>query len=289
MSYESVVLADSPTFYWKMENAAGNDTDQIASKTLTAGGGVTVNQAGNGSTWTGLASDKCWSFSGATAGAQTSALDLSATQIITVEYLGNWTTFANDDALALEFSANYNSNTGGFIVNPDDSGHAKFEVASNGAGITSATFTRGSNATWHHYLFVMDTTTQNIKTYVDGADQTPTVVQGGSATNFGNYVLNVMCRNSTSLLGAGKMSQLAIYSSDKSARAAAHFAALTASAAPVADFTGTPLTITSGQTVTFTDASTNTPTSWLYEKNDGSGWVNFSGTPTAQNPTETFT
>ncbi len=58
--------------------------------------------------------------------------------------------------------------------------------------------------------------------------------------------------------------------------------------APVADFTGTPLTGTAPLSVAFTDASTNTPTSWLWEKNDGSGWVNFAGTPTAQNPTESF-
>lgn len=57
---------------------------------------------------------------------------------------------------------------------------------------------------------------------------------------------------------------------------------------PVADFTGTPLTGVAPLSVAFTDASANTPTSWSWEKNDGSGWVNFAGTPTAQNPTESF-
>lgn len=55
---------------------------------------------------------------------------------------------------------------------------------------------------------------------------------------------------------------------------------------PVAEFSGTPLTGTDPLTVTFTDASTNTPTSWAWEKNDGSGWVDFEGTPTVQNPDE---
>ena len=59
-------------------------------------------------------------------------------------------------------------------------------------------------------------------------------------------------------------------------------------AAPVADFTGTPLSGAASLSVAFTDSSTNTPTSWLWEKNDGSGWVNFAGSPTAQNPTESF-
>jgi PKD repeat protein len=58
--------------------------------------------------------------------------------------------------------------------------------------------------------------------------------------------------------------------------------------APVADFSGTPTSGTAPLSVAFTDLSTNTPTSWLWEKNDGSGWSNFDTTPTAQNPTEDF-
>ncbi len=57
---------------------------------------------------------------------------------------------------------------------------------------------------------------------------------------------------------------------------------------PAASFTMTPLTGSAPLSSTGTDASSNTPTSWLWEKNDGSGYVNFSGTPTAQNPTESF-
>lgn len=59
--------------------------------------------------------------------------------------------------------------------------------------------------------------------------------------------------------------------------------------APVADFTGTPTTGTAPLSVAFTYAGTGgTPTSYLWEKNSGSGWGNFSSTPTAQNPTESF-
>lgn len=58
--------------------------------------------------------------------------------------------------------------------------------------------------------------------------------------------------------------------------------------APVADFTGTPTSGSSPLEVVFTDESSGSPTSWLWEKNDSGGWVEFDGTPTEQNPTETF-
>lgn len=55
---------------------------------------------------------------------------------------------------------------------------------------------------------------------------------------------------------------------------------------PVADFTGTPLSGTTPLSVVLTDASTNTPTSWLWETNlDGAGWVTRG---TSQNPTISF-
>jgi hypothetical protein len=57
-------------------------------------------------------------------------------------------------------------------------------------------------------------------------------------------------------------------------------------AAPTADFSGTPLTGTTPLSVTFTDASTDSPTSWLWERDNGSGWATFS---TSQNPTASFT
>lgn len=57
---------------------------------------------------------------------------------------------------------------------------------------------------------------------------------------------------------------------------------------PVAAFSGTPLSGLAPLSVAFTDASTNTPTSWLWERSsDGGGnWATFS---TSQNPTAEFT
>jgi len=51
---------------------------------------------------------------------------------------------------------------------------------------------------------------------------------------------------------------------------------------PVASFTGTPLTGTAPLTVTFTDSSTNSPTSWAWTFGDG-------GTSTVRNPSHQYT
>jgi PKD repeat protein len=62
----------------------------------------------------------------------------------------------------------------------------------------------------------------------------------------------------------------------------AYLTVTAAPVAPVAAFSADDTTPAVGATVTFTDESTNTPTSWLWEKDVGAGFVTFS---TAQNPT----
>ncbi len=60
--------------------------------------------------------------------------------------------------------------------------------------------------------------------------------------------------------------------------------------APVANFSASATTVTTGSTVTFTDLSTNTPTSWAWSITPASGWSFAGGTSaSSQNPQVTFT
>jgi hypothetical protein len=301
MSYQSIVAAESGLLhYWKMENPSGDDTDVVGGVEPIHGtpGGVTIGAAPSfPGGWTGLGSITCWSFAGATGGGYTNNnLPSLAVGALTVEFLANWTTNNNtDDHLLMELTPDFSVNNG-FIIDGNPGGltgdrFVGFALASGGSWTDQ--HAQPSAGTWHHHLYVFDRTNKVNKAYIDGSLQSLTA-NTHSAVTYGNFdtaVVYLMCRNITSLLGAGKMSQLAIYSGDKSSVAASHFAALSpGTTAPTADFTGTPLSGSSPLSVAFTDTSTNeggSPT-FHWEKNDGSGWQDFAGTPTAQNPTETF-
>jgi len=61
-------------------------------------------------------------------------------------------------------------------------------------------------------------------------------------------------------------------------------------AAPVADFSADNTTIETGEMVSFTDLSTNTPTSWAWSITPATGWVFTGGTSaSSQNPEVNFT
>lgn len=143
-------------------------------------------------------------------------VDLSAYNAIALSFRLYWDAFANDDDLAMEFSANYNSNAGGFIVDPN-SGDGSFGVGLSGnAGVSSVRFARPSGAAWHAYVINMDmglVTNELASVYVDGANQTITSRPSNfnNTANFGSYSLYAMSRAAASLFGAGRMADLAIY------------------------------------------------------------------------------
>jgi hypothetical protein len=111
------------------------------------------------------------------------SMNLGTTNQATVEWWMNWTTFASDDHLAWEYTANANSNTA-FHVNPNNSNTALFGAFEHGnAGGVLVAYTRPSAGAWHHYVAVFDLTLSSHQAYlyIDG-------VLGGGATPL--YVLD---------------------------------------------------------------------------------------------------
>lgn len=146
-----------------------------------------------------------------------SAIDLSATNKIAVQAWLWWDTFGNDDDLAIELGVGDES--GSFLVDPNHSVSTQFatwvlgDTANNGQY-----FTRPSNAAWHHYIFNYDLSAggsgaEVASVYLDGS----AVTFGGTAGtsdnggNFSNRTLYLMSRAGTSLFGAGRIAEVAVW------------------------------------------------------------------------------
>ena len=156
-AYSSRVLATAGLIdYWRMSDAAGTTLADVkggANATVVGGPEFGIASALPGS------SDTAVSFDGTTSAAQAS-LDLSTTNKLTLEFWMKWDAFANDDDLAFELTPNFNSNPGGFIVDPNAPEEGgKFGVGiGSGESRNTAYFARPSAGAWHHYALVMDTT-----------------------------------------------------------------------------------------------------------------------------------
>jgi hypothetical protein len=134
----------------------------------------------------------------------------------------NWTTFADDDRLAVEYSSNYNRNAGTFIIDPNSSApdRGRFDVGVNTTGSppaqTVAGFARPKAGVWNHIVATFDLSqtgaAQIPAVYVNGRAQSLTYrATAGVASNFTNHTLYLMSRAGSSLFGAGAMSDLAIF------------------------------------------------------------------------------
>jgi len=190
-------------------------------------------------------------------------MDLSGAKTLTVEFWMKWSSYANDDRLAMEFTPNFNSNSGGFLVDPDAS-DGTFSVALGiGGSRNISAFSRPSAGAWHHYAFVLDTTQSGATTitpYVDGqaVSYTKQGKSGTGAGNFANSTLYLMSRGGSSLFGNGTLGQLAIYNQALDVqRIQDHFASYGTNPRPKAALTITPNPAPLGKTVTF-DASGST-------------------------------
>ncbi len=258
-SYSARVLATAGLIdYWRLGESSGTtlaDSKGTAPATLTGGPSLGIGGAVAGD------GDTAVSFNGTNSAAQ-AALNLSTTSKLTLEFWMKWDGFANDDDLAFELTPNFNSNPGGFLVDPNAPEEGgKFGVGiGSGESRNTSYFTRPSAGAWHHYALVMDTTAaaaDQIKPYVDGQPVPYVKTRSGTgAGNFANSSLYFMSRAAGALFGAGDLDEVALYNRALPATTIAqHFGGN--SQAPVAAFNATPNPAQAGQLVGF-DGSTST-------------------------------
>ena len=203
---------------WHMADSAANTT--IKESTITGANG-TNNATTSSKTATGEIG-KALSYNGSTDGSF-AAINLSATNIATLSFWMKWTTNANDDDLAFEYTPNYNSNAGGFIAdwNSSSYGGGKFEAGMGKGNFTYWTdlFTRPSTGTWHLVHLVFNRSGPTNKVYVDGSLQTLTTGtrSASSMGNFSNSSLYFMSRAASALNAAGTLDEVRVSTIERSA------------------------------------------------------------------------
>jgi PKD repeat protein len=287
-TYSSRVLATAGlTNYWRMGEASGStlaDSKGTAPATLTGATGLGFEGAVAGD------ADTAARFNGTNSAAQ-AALNLSGTSTLTLEFWMKWNNFANDDDLAFEFTPNFNSNPGGFLVDPNAPEEGgKFAVGiGSGESRNTAYFTRPSAGQWHHYALVLDSTApaaEQIKPYVDGQPVPYVKTKSGTgAGNFANSSLHFMSRAASALFGAGDLDEVALYNRALPATTISqHFGGNSQS--PLAAFNAAPNPAQAGQLVNFDASASSDPDGTIakYEwdlDGNGSYETNTGTTPTA--------
>jgi hypothetical protein len=287
-SYPSRVLGTTGLLsYWRMGDSTGTTLiDSYGNSNATTVGGPALGSAGA----IGGDNDTAVSFDGVNDAAGAN-LSLSGTSKVTVEFWMKWNGYLNDDDLAMEYTPNFNSVAGGFLIDPNAPQEGgKFGV---GIGIGSSRnnvfFNRPSAGQWHHYAFVFDSAaaaSEEIKPYVDG-QPVPFVktASGTGAGNFANSSLNFMSRGAGSLFGAGSLDEVAIYTRAlDAATIAAHYAGNPQT--PTASFESSPNPAGIGQTVSFDGSGSTSPNGAIvkYEwdlDGNGSYETNTGASPTA--------
>ncbi len=226
-TYSAAILATPGlVHYYRLDESAGptiHDGKGTANGTVT-GGSFGLAGAIAGETDTALG------FNG-TSDSGAIPLNLSEASQLSVEFWMKWNSYANNDALAMELTPNFNENSGGLLVDPDapELGGSFGVGIGVGASRNSVYFARPTAGVWHHYVFVLNGAAAagaQITPYVDG--QPVSFTQGATGTGagaFANSTLYLFSRDGNALFGAGTLDELALYNTSLSAATvAAHYA-----------------------------------------------------------------
>lgn len=156
--------------------------------------------------------------SGSSARAST-PINLSRWSKLTFSFTLNWPEYANDDALAMEFGANYAIDNG-ILIDPNNSGGGFLVGIGTSDGSNLLIFPRPSANTPHRITLSFDRNTgtaPSTQAWVDGVRQAmsldsrlPLQSMGANVT-FGNNTLYLLSRANSSLFGSGTLQDLSIY------------------------------------------------------------------------------
>ncbi|WP_081685717.1 LamG-like jellyroll fold domain-containing protein [Candidatus Solirubrobacter pratensis] len=286
MSYTTEVLADTPHLYYRMGGSTPihdeiNPTISLRDLVIPAGNLTAVAGA------LAADSDQARQFNGSTEYADRSGLDLSGTAgaPLTFECWCWIDAYSNDDRMLAEFGGAWSTNSGTFVIDPNNSATgAEANTVSVGFRtnlneIVRHTFPRSamSAAAWHHLVAVYTpdpavASASRIKVYVDGAPVTTTSRQDAlvTASTFKvSGTLFLMARGTTSLNLAGRLDEVAVYKGElSSTRVAAHYAAGTATTSPPANTTAPAITgvAETGQTLTCSTGTwANSPSAYAFQ------------------------
>ncbi|MGA7705604.1 MAG: LamG-like jellyroll fold domain-containing protein [Solirubrobacteraceae bacterium] len=245
--------------FWPMGESLGfSFADVVGSDDASLVGGVSLGEPG------GLVGDSATSalFDGST-GAAHAPVDLSGSGKLTVEFWMKWPVFGDNDALALEFTPDFNENAGGFLVDPnayEDGGTFGVGVG-EGASRNNAFFAQPSAEAWHYYAFVIDTEgsgATEITPYVDGKAMSYSKTESGTGGGFADSTLYWMSRDVSSLFGAGSMQDLALYDTTLgSGEILEHYEI--GKGGPTASFSSSPLVATAGVPVRLDASGSSSP------------------------------
>jgi hypothetical protein len=147
----------------------------------------------------------------------TPAINLSATNAVTVAMWVNRTYSTAGDVL-FENSSNYNSSTTGFGFFPDDATCGGMQAGVHGnVGYSVNCYSQPTSGAWHHIAIVYDksqTTGSNVVSlYIDGVLQTPTknLNTSTNTNNFGSNPIYMFSRGGTSNFSAGELDDVQVY------------------------------------------------------------------------------
>ncbi len=217
MSYWTTVLADSPVFLLKMDEASGSLTDAVGSKTGTATGSPTYRETGPGA---GIPYGIAYPSGSHHAFTDHADLDLGD---------GPWTIecwfkrAADDDALDI-LGKGSAANSSGYTIGITSTDRIGVRQGDN-TQVRNTTADLINNTTWHHFVETRAAATEP-DLYIDGTE--PAATNVNSVTFTDNDIDLIIGRRYTSTTSFnGTIAAVALYKSALSAdRVAAHYAAV---------------------------------------------------------------